>query len=101
MHPSAVIPPVPPSLTPPAMLPFIQKPTPFLTVSRTPGNARGVEMPLGHHSPVLFPLWPQIPTPLPSGTCYSWNTKSCSSQIRPAQDPGEERQPRARLFLKK
>lgn len=58
-------------------------------------------MPLGHHSPVLFPLWPQLPTPLPSGTCYSWNTKSCSSQIRPAQGPGEERQPRARLFLKK
>ena len=41
------------------------------------------------------------PTPLPSGTCYSCNVKSCGSQIRPAQGPGEERQPKAQLLVKK
>lgn len=44
---------------------------------------------------------PASPALLPSGTCYSWNTKSCGSQIRLVQGPGEERQPRARLLVKK
>lgn len=44
---------------------------------------------------------PALPILLPLGTCCSCNTKSCSLQIRPSQGPGEERQPKARLLVKK
>lgn len=58
------------------------------------------------HSPVPLPPWPLSvppapPAPFPSGTCYSCNAKSCGSQIRPVQGPGEELQPRAQLLIKK
>lgn len=44
---------------------------------------------------------PALPVLLPSGTCCSCNAKSCSPQIRPSQGPGGERQPKARLVVKK
>lgn len=73
------------------------------TEGRKAGDA--CEGTVGLHSPALFLLWPpglaSPPTLLPSGTCYSWNTESCCSQIRLVQGPGEERQPRARLLVKK
>lgn len=76
------------------------------------GVVGGLQMPLGAqrvlHHPIPLPPWAlglprpsPSPIPLPSGTCYSCNTESCSPQIRPAQGPSEERQPRARLLIKK
>lgn len=73
------------------------------TEGRKAGEAFGGTV--GLQSPALLPLWSpglaSTPAPLPSGACYSWNTESCGSQIRLVQGPGEERQPRARLLVKK